>query len=88
MAEMEFRKTQGELVGISFVQKAAYATARSLNQSLMSLLPQLAPHHAVLSDPWGVGRQLTAVLRQKLNEAAQVSATTLALHCVSAEGLG
>ncbi|MBY8936191.1 terminase small subunit [Pseudomonas fluorescens] len=73
MAEMEFRKAQGELVEISFVQKAAYETARSLNQSLMSLSPQLAPQLAALSDPWEVERQLTAALRQRLNEAAQVS---------------
>jgi hypothetical protein len=73
MAEMEFRKAQGELVEISFLQKAAYETARSPNQSLMSLSPQLAPQLAALSDPWEVERQLTAALRQRLNEAAQVS---------------
>lgn len=73
MAEMEFRKTQGELVEISFLQKAAYETARSLNQFLMSLSSQLAPQLAALSDPWEVERQLTAALRQRLNEAAQVS---------------
>jgi hypothetical protein len=73
MAEMEFRKAQGELVEISFVQKAAFETARSLNHSLMSLSPQLAPQLAALSDPWVVERQLTAALRQRLNEAAQVS---------------
>ncbi|NUU35184.1 terminase small subunit [Pseudomonas sp. C2B4] len=73
MAEMEFRKAQGELVEISFVQKAAYETSRSLNQSLMSLSPQLAPQLAALSDSWEVERQLTAALRQRLNEAAQVS---------------
>lgn len=70
---MEFRKAQGELVEISFVQKAAYETARSLNQSLMSMSPQLAPQLAALSDPWEVERQLTAALRQRLNETAQVS---------------
>jgi len=43
MAEMEFRKAQGELVEISFVQKAAFETARSLNRSLMSISPQLLP---------------------------------------------
>lgn len=58
---------------ISFVQKAAYETARALNQSMMSLSPQLAPQLAALSDPWEVERQLTAALRQRLNEAAQVS---------------
>ncbi|MCU0117555.1 hypothetical protein N8H74_04780 [Pseudomonas sp. B2M1-30] len=58
---------------VSFVQKAAYETARSLNQSLMSMSPQLAPQLAALSDPWEVERQLTAALRQRLNEAAQVS---------------
>ena len=73
MAEMEFRKAQGELVEISFVQKAAYDTARSLYQSLMSMSPQLAPQLAAMSDPWEVERQLTAALRQRLNEAAQVS---------------
>ncbi|MGU3348006.1 terminase small subunit [Pseudomonas monsensis] len=73
MAEMEFRKAQGELVEISFVQKAAFETARSLNHSLMSLSPQLAPQLAALSDTWEVERQLTAALRQRLNEAAQVS---------------
>lgn len=73
MAEMEFRKAQGELVEISFVQKAAFETARSLNHSLMSLSPPLAPQLAALSDPWVVERQLTAALRQRLNEAAQVS---------------
>jgi len=72
MAEMEFRKAQGELVEISFVQKAAYETARSLNQSLMSMSPQLAPQLAALSDPREAERQLTAALRQRLNEAAQV----------------
>lgn len=72
MAEMEFRKAQGELVEVSFVQKAAYETARALNQSLMSLSPQLAPQLAALSDPWEVERQLTAALRERLNEAAQV----------------
>lgn len=39
----------------------------------MSLSPQLAPQLAALSDPWEVERQLTAALRQRLNEAAQVS---------------
>lgn len=73
MAEMEFRKAQGELVEISLVQKAAYETARSLNQSLMSLSPQLAPQLAALSDPWEVERQLNVALRQRFNEAAQVS---------------
>jgi hypothetical protein len=73
MAEMEFRKAQGELVEISFVQKAAFETARALNHSLMSLSPQLAPQLAALSDPWEVERQLTAALRLRLNEAAQVS---------------
>ena len=73
MAEMEFRKAQGELVEISFVQKAAFETARSLNHALMSLSPQLAPQLAALSDPWEVERQLTAAIRQRLNEAAQVS---------------
>ncbi|AZC70565.1 hypothetical protein C4K32_3907 [Pseudomonas chlororaphis subsp. piscium] len=72
MAEMGFRKAQGELVEISFVQKAAYETARSLNQLLMGLPPQLAPQLAALSDPWEVERQLTAAFRQRLNEAAQV----------------
>lgn len=79
MAEMEFRKAQGELVEVSFVQKAAYETARSLNQSLMSLSPQLAPQLAALSDPWEVERQLTAALRQRLNEAAQVSSDDFGL---------
>jgi hypothetical protein len=73
MAEIEFRKAQGELVEISFVQKAAYETARLLNQSLMSMSPQLAPQLAALSDPWEVERQLTAALRQRLNEVSQVS---------------
>jgi hypothetical protein len=73
MAEMEFRKAQGELMEVSFVQKAVYETSRSLNQSLMSMSPQLAPQLAALSDPWKVERQLTAALRQRLNEAAQVS---------------
>ncbi len=31
MAEMEFRKAQGELVEISFVQKDAYETASSIS---------------------------------------------------------
>lgn len=69
MAEIEFRKAQGELVEISFVQKATYETARSFNHSRMSLSPQLA----TLSDPWQIERQLTAALRQRVNEAAQVS---------------
>ncbi|MFG6202721.1 hypothetical protein [Pseudomonas retamae] len=34
---------------------------------------QLAPQLAAMSDPWEVERQLTAALRQRLNEAAQVS---------------
>ncbi|PMY47825.1 MULTISPECIES: terminase small subunit [Pseudomonas] len=73
MAEMEFRKAQGELVEVSAVQKAAFETARSLNQSLLGMSPQLAPQLAVLSDPWEVERQLTAALRQRLSEAAAVS---------------
>ncbi|WP_367616680.1 hypothetical protein [Pseudomonas siliginis] len=63
MGEMEFRKAQGELVEISFVQKAVFGTARSFNQSLMSLLPQLAPQIDVLSDPLGMARRLAAALR-------------------------
>jgi hypothetical protein len=39
----------------------------------MSFSPQLAPQLAALSDPWEVERHLTAALRQRLNEAAQVS---------------
>lgn len=73
MAEMEFRKAQGELVEVSVVQKAAFETARSLNQSLLGMSPQLAPQLAAMSDPWQVERHLTAALRQRLSEAAQVS---------------
>lgn len=69
---MEFRKAQGEQVEISFVQKVAYETARSLNHFLMSLSPQLAPQLATLSDQ----RQLTAALRHRLRRPA----TTLVLY--------
>lgn len=79
VAEMEFRKAQGELVVISFVQKVAYETALSLNHSLMSLSPQLAPQLAALSDPWEVERQLTDALRQRLNEAAKASSDDFGL---------
>ena len=43
MSEMEFRKAQGALVEISVVQKGAFQVARILNESLLSMSPQLAP---------------------------------------------
>jgi len=63
MAKVEFRKAQGKLVEIRFVQNAASETARSLNQSLMSLSQQLVPQLDVLSDPLGVEHRLAAALR-------------------------
>lgn len=80
MAEMEFRKAQGALVEVSAVQKAAFETARSLNQSLLGMSSQLAPQLAAMSDPWEVERHLTAALRQRLSEAASVSSEDFGLR--------
>ncbi|WP_228734232.1 hypothetical protein [Pseudomonas anatoliensis] len=66
MAEVELRKAQGELVDISFVQKAVCEAARSLNHLLITLSPQLAPQLAALSAPWEIERQ-------RLNEATEIS---------------
>lgn len=70
LAEDEFLKGRGDLVVRAAVDRAAFASARTLRDLLLGLPAQLAGELVAITDPWDMERRLTEALRRVLEDAA------------------
>ena len=72
LAEDEFLKGRGELVERLAVDRAAFATARTLRDLILGLPPKIAGELIAITDTWEMERRLTELLRGVLEDAASL----------------
>lgn len=85
LTETNLRKTNGTLVEVEVVDKAAFAAGRMIRDQVLSLPAQLAPELSAMSDTWQIERMLATALRRVLDDAASMTAAEFeqAIHSQS-----
>lgn len=81
-AESEVRKANGELVELSVVDEAAFASGRMVRDLLLGLPPKLAPELSVMTDAWDIEKHLTNEIRRALEDAERISTEDF-IHAVT-----
>ena len=77
MARLEYEWVTGLLISRPRVEDASHTIGRSLRDRVLGMAPRIAPELAAISDPWELEKQLTAALRQVLDDVAAVGATIM-----------
>lgn len=77
MARLEYQWVTGLLISRPRVEDASHTIGRSLRDRVLGMAPRIAPELAAISDPWELEKQLTAALRQVLDDVAAVGATIM-----------
>lgn len=77
MARLEYEWVTGLLISRPRVEDAAHTIGRSLRDRVLGMAPRIAPGLAAISAPWELEKQLTAALRQVLDDVAAVGATIM-----------
>lgn len=73
LAEAEFHKLQGSLVGRKRVEDAAYTAGRTLRDMMFGVIPQLSAELAGTNDPRVIEKLLAAAIRLVFENAAKIS---------------
>ncbi len=81
LAELELGRRRGDLVDRQSVEALAFASARSLRDTLLGLPVQLAPILATMTDSKAIETKLREVLQQVFSDAEKMAADDLARVC-------